>query len=190
MTHTEELALEEDIQTLEVPGGNNSDEIEAFVRESQKILEKLIEDNKNLRHELKTEKSLRVQASHKIVESSASMLEEASEIAGKYIEQAKDQAQEITSDADEYSSVTRTEADAYSNEIRTDADAYSETVRKEADEYRKSIVNEVETERDLIALEVEELHASHAETKERIISFHQSILNDLRAVESDQKSDG
>lgn len=173
MTHTEELTIEQSIDNLEVPGGGNSDEIQAFVKESQKILDKLIEDNKNLRQELKTEKSLRVQTSHKIVESSASMLEEASEIAAKYIEQAKEQAKELTDEANEYS-----------DKKKSEADAYDEKVRKEADDYRASIVNEVETERDLIALEIEDLKASHAETKERIVSFHRSILSSLESSES------
>lgn len=178
MTYPEELNIENNIPDLELSGGTHSTEIDAFVRESQKMLDRLIEDNKNLRDELKTEKTLRLQASQQIVERSASMLEEASEIAAKYVEQAKDQAEDITS-----------EANAYADSTRSDADTYAEETRAEADAYRKSIVNEVETERDLIALEVEELHASHAETKAKIISFHKSLLEELEADSSNDTND-
>lgn len=178
MTYPEELNIENNIPDLELPGGSAPAEIDAFVRESQKMLDRLIEDNKNLREDLKTEKALRYQASQQIVERSASMLEEASEIAAKYVEQAKEQAAEITSEANAYAESTRSEADSYAEETRAEADAY-----------RNSIVNEVETERDLIALEVEELRASHAETKAKIISFHKSLLSELEADSTDDTTD-
>lgn len=175
MTHSEEANIENAISNIEFSGGGNSDEIHAFVRESQRILETLIEENKTLRQELKTEKELRLQASQQIVERSAFMLEEASEIAAKYVEQAKEQATQLTADANDYNSSTRAEADSY-----------AESTRAEADAYRHSIVNEVETERDLIALEIDELRASHAETKAKIVSFHKSLLESL---ESDSSAD-
>lgn len=166
MTLPEEETTEALSTDIKFPGGGNA-EIEAFVRESQKIIDRLIDDNTSLRSELKTEKSLRLQASQKIVEQSATLFEEASEIAAGYIETAKEKAAVLTAEADEY----------------------HERVTKEADEYRASIVNEVETERDLIALEVEELRASHKEMKERLISFHQSYLDRLLSENSKQEEE-
>lgn len=139
--------------------GESSAEIEAFVRESQKIIDRLVADNNDLRNELKTEKALRLQASSKIVEQSATLFEEASEIAAGYIATAKEKAAILTEEAD----------------------AYHAKTTQEADDYRASIVNEVETERDLIALEVEELEATHQEMKARLIAFHQSYLDQLTA---------
>lgn len=162
MTLPEESETGTENKEISFSGESNA-EIEAFVRESQKIIDRLVADNNELRAELKTEKALRLQASSKIVEQSATLFEEASEIAAGYITTAKEKAATLTEEADEYHA----------------------KVTKEADDYRASIVNEVETERDLIALEVEELKASHKEMKERLVAFHQSYLDQLASEESE-----
>lgn len=164
MSQSEETTTENNLPDFGLAGGAYPNEVEAFVKESQKILDSLLTDNANLRKELKAEKELHFQLSRKVVEESATMLEEASRISEGFIAEAKEKAEALT----------------------TDADAYAKRVRDEADAYRASIVNEVETERDLIALEVEELNASYVETKARIVSFYRSQLDNLESSDDEQ----
>lgn len=166
MTLPEELESGTENKEISFSGESNA-EIEAFVRESQNIIDRLVADNNELRNELKSEKALRLQASSKIVEQSATLFEEASEIAAGYISTAKEKAANLTEEANDYHA----------------------KVTKEADDYRASIVNEVETERDLIALEVEELKESHKEMKARLVAFHQSYLDQLTSEETEDSEE-
>lgn len=109
-----------------VSQGYAPDEVERFVNEAQNLVARLLEENAELRSELKAKTPRQALAAE-----SATLLVHAQQVADEFISKAQEQAAATIADADEYSDTVTGEADANAERIVSDAENRAAQLKEE-----------------------------------------------------------
>ena len=158
--------------------GFNMDEVDDFLTQVQRELEKTLREKRELEDQLDL-------AANKL-----NNFEDMQEALNKSIVVAQDAADRLRENADHEVSVIRKEAENYSHEVRRDADDYAAQTKREADESAKQMLAEAIEKAKVIEEETEQLRKHGRIFRQRLELLIESQLDLLKSEDWDNVLQG